>query len=150
MFSAKLPADRVISGDGLTTAILNELTERGQDERVAALSRLNVLDTPMEDAFDEIALLAAEICKTEMAAVTLVDVHRQWFKAAVNLPVRETPISESFCAHVVALNNPLIVNDAAESPAFSDNPLVTGDLGIRFYGACRYARLEACQSGHFA
>ncbi|QYE37068.1 EAL domain-containing protein (plasmid) [Polymorphobacter sp. PAMC 29334] len=122
------------SGDGLTRAVLEELIEVGQDERVAALSRLNVLDTPMEDAFDEIAILAAKICKTEMAAVTLIDVNRQWFKAAINLPVRETPISESFCTHVVALNDPLIINDATESPAFSDNLLVTGDLGVRFYG----------------
>lgn len=102
-------------------------------ERLQAISEYDILDTPAEPAFDSIARLAAEICDTQMAAISLVCEDRQWFKAAHGLDVRETPIEQSFCAH--AIDNPdiFVITDAASHAAFCTNELVSGSFGLRFY-----------------
>ncbi|NTW97892.1 MAG: GAF domain-containing protein, partial [Oscillochloris sp.] len=106
------------------------------DERTrqAALAQYQILDTPPEEAFDEIVRLAAEICGTPIAMVSLVDAHRQWFKARIGLTAAETPRDVGFCAH--AITNPgdiLVVPDAALDPRFANNPFVTDMPYIRFY-----------------
>ena len=110
-------------------------TERDKADalRMAALRRYDVLDTPPEQAFDEIASLAAEICGVPMSAVSLVDLHRQFFKAEVGLGVRETPIGTSFCAHAMLGDELMVIPDAALDPRFTDNALVTGPPHLRFY-----------------
>jgi PAS domain S-box-containing protein len=92
-----------------------------------------VLDTTPEASFDDLAALAARICDTPMAAVSLVDAERQWFKAEIGLGTRETPRPMSFCAHAMLGDAAMIIVDAAQDPRFADNPLVTGAPHIRFY-----------------
>lgn len=106
----------------------------GERERLAALHRLGVLDTPPEAPFERIARLAARLLDAPIALVSLVDAHRQWFKARVGLDACETPREIAFCAH--ALGTPrelLVVPDAPADARFRDNPLVTGPPFIRFY-----------------
>ena len=101
--------------------------------RLHALRDLSILDTPPDPRFDRIARLAKAACSTQMAVVSLVDEHRQWFKAAEGLTDTETPREDAFCAH--ALGSPAIlwVEDASRDPRFADNRLVVGDPFIRFY-----------------
>ncbi len=102
-------------------------------ERLAALDRYGILDTPREPAFDDLASLAAEICEAPIAVVNLIAKDRQWFKAEVGLGVRETPLASSFCAHAILQDDFLQVPDATLDPRFDCNPLVTGAPGLRFY-----------------
>ncbi len=101
--------------------------------RLAALHHYQVLDTPREAAFDEIALLAAQICGTPIGVVNLVGDGRQFFKAEVGLGVRETPLATSFCARAILEEDFLLVPDAMLDLRFEGNPLVTGEPGLRFY-----------------
>ncbi len=101
--------------------------------RLQELRNLWVLDTPNERAFDGISEIAAELLHAPIAAVTLVDEFRQWFKAEVGLGCEETGRDVSFCAHAILKTETMVVEDATQDPRFRDNPLVTGPLGIRFY-----------------
>jgi PAS domain S-box-containing protein len=102
-------------------------------ERLAALGRQEVLDTPAEAPFDDLAKAAARVCGAPMAAVSLVDAERQWFKARVGIDAAETPRDVSFCAHAIRGEGLMVVADATLDPRFADNALVTGDFGLRFY-----------------
>ena len=105
-----------------------------ETERLRALHDYDVLDTPPEPAFDELAALAARICGTPISLVTFIDRDRQWFKARHGVDLAETPRDVSFCAHAVARPDELlIVPDATLDPRFAANPFVTGDPGVRFY-----------------
>jgi signal transduction histidine kinase len=101
--------------------------------RLAALHDAEVMDTPPEEDFDDIALLASEICNTPMGMVSLIDRDRQWFKAKIGLDVVETPRDLSFCAHTIAAAEMLVVPDARDDARFAENPYVTNNGGIRFY-----------------
>ncbi|TCU58187.1 PAS/PAC sensor hybrid histidine kinase [Novosphingobium sp. PhB57] len=101
--------------------------------RLEALARYDVLDSPREKAFDEIAELAAAICGTPIAVVNFVGEGRQFFKAEVGLGLRETPIETSFCIKALLEEDFLLVTDATQDARFSDNPLVTAEPGLRFY-----------------
>jgi diguanylate cyclase (GGDEF)-like protein len=104
-----------------------------QKARLRALQSYGIIDTEAEAAFDDLALLAARICNVPLAAVSFVLEVRQWFKASIGFGVRETPLTHSFCAHAIEHNDIFIVTDASNDSRFSDNPLVTGDFGVRFY-----------------
>ncbi|MFF5082043.1 ATP-binding protein [Actinoplanes sp. NPDC000266] len=102
--------------------------------RLAALHDAQVLDTPPEEDFDDIALLASEICGTPMGLVSLVDRDRQWFKAKVGLDLEETDRDLSFCSHTIHGHDLLEVPDATADPRFADNPVVLREAGgVRFY-----------------
>lgn len=101
--------------------------------RIACLREYNVLDTPDDRILDNLAVLAGRVAGTKTALISLVDSHRQWFKARVGLDATETPRDISFCGHVVLSREPLVVEDASADPRFADNPLVAGPLGLRFY-----------------
>lgn len=101
--------------------------------RLAALERYRILDTASEPIYDDIVRLAAYVCDTPTALISLVDEHRQWFKAKVGMPLGETPREQAFCAHAIMGEHTLVVEDATCDKRFADNPLVTGDLGVRFY-----------------
>src|ERR687891_589763 len=105
----------------------------GEAERLAALRRYRILDTDPERAFDDLALIASQICGTPIALITLVDADRQWFKARVGVTTQETSRSVSFCSHAIAQTDLYVVPDAREHSTFRDNPMVTGDPHIRFY-----------------
>lgn len=106
---------------------------RDESRRVARLRALAVLDTPPEPRFDRIVELACHIFGVPMAAISLIDDHRQWFKARRGLSVCETARDEAFCAHTILGEGPLVVADASHDPRFAANPLVLGPPNIRFY-----------------
>lgn len=106
-----------------------------ETERLAALHRLGVLDTPPDAELDVITRLAADRFDTGIALVSLVDAERQWFKSSHGLEAKETPRRDSFCAHTIAGSGVMVVPDAASDPRFAANPLVTGSPNIRFYAA---------------
>ena len=104
-----------------------------EQERLSALLKYDILDTEPEAAFDSMVHLASYICQTPIAAISLVDEDRQWFKAIVGLDARETSRSVAFCAHTILQDETMIVPDAKLDERFCDNPLVAASPDIRFY-----------------
>ncbi|HEX8454955.1 MAG TPA: PAS domain S-box protein [Longimicrobium sp.] len=102
-------------------------------ERLAALHEYQILDTSPEQAYDDVTLLASQLCGTPMALLTLIDEDRQWFKARVGLDVPETTREVAFCAHSILHEEVTVVPDATLDARFADNPFVTGEPRIRFY-----------------
>jgi signal transduction histidine kinase len=102
-------------------------------QRLGALRGYNILDTKREDAFDDLTRIAAQICATPMALVSLVDENRQWFKSDVGLGASETPRELAFCAHAILQDKVFEVPDAHDDVRFHDNALVTGAPHLRFY-----------------
>jgi anti-sigma regulatory factor (Ser/Thr protein kinase) len=105
----------------------------GETDRLAALRRYRILDTEPEQRFDDLALLASQICGTPMALISLIDGERQWFKARVGLAVTQTPRDVAFCARAIEQPGLFIVPDALDDPRFRDNPFVRQEPHIRFY-----------------
>lgn len=104
-----------------------------EQQRLAALHELLLLDTPPEQRFDTIVEYAATEFDVPICLVTLVDHDRQWFKARVGLETCSTSRDISFCAHAILQQDVMVVPDAAKDARFADNPLVTSDPHIRFY-----------------
>ncbi len=108
-------------------------TPTSEPERLRALAAYEILDTAAEPSFDGLVAIAAHMLDVPIALVSIVDETRQWFKARHGLDVAETPRVISFCGHVVADGETLVVPDTALDDRFRDNPLVTGGPRIRFY-----------------
>jgi GAF domain-containing protein len=114
--------------------------------RLAALGRTGLLDSPPEEPFDRLTRMATRLLKTPVALVSLVDRDRQFFKSAIGLPEpwqtrRETPLTHSFCKHVVALHEPLVIQDTRKDPAYRDN------LGVRDLKVIAYAGVPMTIAG---
>jgi sigma-B regulation protein RsbU (phosphoserine phosphatase) len=104
-----------------------------EQDRLADLAALRLLDTPREERFDRIVRLASQVLDVPIAYIALVDANRQWLKAKCGLATDETGRDVSFCGHTIHERRPLIVPDARQDERFHDNPLVTGEPFIRFY-----------------
>ena len=110
--------------------------------RAAALQRLNLMGTPPERCFDQIAGLAQAASNAPIALVSFIDDERQWFKAAIGMTMRESRIHRAFCLQALSEEHVLWVEDASLDPRFFENPLVAGAPGIRFYAGAPI-RLES-------
>lgn len=108
-------------------------THRKELDRLEALRRYQILDTPPEKAFDDLTTLASVLCHTPIALVTFVDRDRQWFKSRMGISVAQTSRQFSFCAHTILQSSVLVVPDASADDRFKDNPWVVNDPSVRFY-----------------
>ena len=121
----------------ITDAMVPAPMPPNEEERLAELNGLNLLDTPAEADFDQITERLTKLFKVPMALLTLIDKDRQWFKSQTGLPAdlaeaRWTSRDVSLCGHVVANDEVLIVRDLARDPRFANNPFVK-ERGLRFY-----------------
>lgn len=116
------------SGAGLLAA--------GEEQRLAAVRRYDILDTPPDGAFDRVTSLAARICQVPISTITIVDEDRIWFKSALGLDgVTQIDRDPGLCGSAIMQQTPYLVSDAAVDPRTLNNPLVCGELGLRFYAA---------------
>ncbi|MES2332644.1 MAG: GAF domain-containing protein [Bacteroidota bacterium] len=106
-----------------------------EQQRIEALKRYNILDTPTDGTFDRITALAASIFKVPIAIISLVDTDRIWFKSHFGLTLNQINRDGGLCASAILSNDPYIVENASEDPRCLANPLVAGDFGLRFYAA---------------
>jgi phosphoribosyl 1,2-cyclic phosphodiesterase/CheY-like chemotaxis protein len=107
-----------------------------EEDRLAALRGLGLLDTQPDERFDRLTRLAAALFDVPIALVSLVDAERQWFKSVHGVAPRSTEREASFCAHAILGDDILVVSDTLQDTRFAGNPMVTGDSGIRFYAGC--------------
>ncbi len=111
-----------------------------ESKRLQSLQALNILDSLPETDFDQITLLAAQICGTPVALISIIDQDRQWFKSKLGIEVSETPRNLAFCAHAILTDDVLYIENATQDIRFKDNPLVTGAPHVQFYaGAPLYS-----------
>jgi len=116
-----------------------------ENQRLAVLRAIEILDTPPVASFDDIAALASQICETPIALISFVDEDRQWFKCRVGTDLVESPRDASFCAHALLEPDKVMeVRDARADSRFEGNELVEGDLGVCFYAGAPIV----VESGH--
>ena len=149
--SARLPARavRLDAPDRAVAALREALADKGEpavsaadmpfpialneSQRLVALERSGLLDTPPEEAFDRLTWLAARNLDAPIALLTLLTPTQQWFKSRYGLDLQETPRSWAFCNHTILQKGVFSVEDLASDPRFADNPAVAGEMGLRFY-----------------
>ena len=118
--------------------MMQDLDPHQEALRIKRLHDMGILDTDPDKAFIGIAEQALALMPgTSIAAISLVDTDRQWFKAIVGINVTETPRSQSFCSHTIQTSGTMVVEDATQDERFADNPLVASAPDIRFYAGIR-------------
>lgn len=128
--------------------MIRPIKPHNEAERLTALRRYEILDTPQEAAFDDLVMIASAVCGMPMGSVSLIDADRQWFKARLGLDAPETSRDNAFCAHaILSPDEVMVVADAMEDPRFRDNPLVVSDPGIRFYAGAPLMGMEGLPMG---
>ncbi|WP_345719327.1 PAS domain-containing protein [Qipengyuania aestuarii] len=105
----------------------------GEDDRLSVLASYGTEALSQDPELQQIADFAAKLCNVPYASVTVVERTRQVFLAQTGLNRDGTPRSDSFCAHAMLQHEPLVIEDATKDPKFSENGLVTGVMGLRFY-----------------
>jgi GAF domain-containing protein len=106
-----------------------------EQERLGALQRYEILDTPPDGNFDRITKLASQIFKVPIAIISLVDADRIWFKSHYGLPIKQIDRDPGLCASAILSNDLYIIENAREDPRCLTNPLVAGEFGLQFYAA---------------
>jgi GAF domain len=104
-----------------------------EEQRLKDLYSYDLLDSKPETDYDDLVELAGYICGCPISIITLIDKDRQWYKSKKGITISETSRKDSFCSHAILNNEILEVRDASKDERFFDNPLVTGNPGIRFY-----------------
>jgi len=122
---------------------MDQLPQSEEAERLAAVRRYDVLDTPPDGAFDRVTRLAACHFKVPISIVSIVDHDRIWFKSHHGVEASEIPRSPGLCASAILDNKPWVVTDAKVDPRTLVNPLVAGDFGLRFYAGVPLLRMMA-------
>jgi GAF domain-containing protein len=113
-----------------------EIIPANESERLAAVRRYQILDTPADGTFDRITALAADLFDVPIALVTIVDEDRIWFKSRSGLEgVEEIPRDPGLCASAILEDKPYVVEEARRDPRTLANPLVRGQFGLQFYAA---------------
>ncbi len=106
---------------------------QNEEDRLKAVYRLGLLDTPAEERFDRHTRIAAAAFDAPIALVTLIDRDRQWYKSHLGFDFSETPRDIGFCSHAILEDAPFVVTDALRDDRFAENPVVIGDPRVRFY-----------------
>lgn len=120
-----------------------------EEERLQALDDLQILDTPPDPLMSAACAEAAREFNVPIALITLIDRHRQWFKACIGLAVCETPREPAFCNYTIVQDQPFVVPDTLLDRRFADNPFVTGEPRIRFYAGAPLLLRENIRLGSF-
>lgn len=123
-----------------------ELPEN-ESERLKKLNDYQILDTLAEQEYDDIVSLAAYICNTPIALISLIDEDRQWFKAKRGLDSQQTNRDIAFCAHAILGDKVFVVPDSTKDERFYDNPLVTGPVQVKFYAGAPITTPEGFKIG---
>lgn len=118
-----------------------------EEDRLAAVRRYGILDAPRDGSFDRICAIAARFCNTPIATVTIVDEDRIWFKACHGIDADDIPRDPGLCASAIQSDDPYVITDAATDPYALNNPLVRGELGLRFYVAAPIITSEGHRLG---
>jgi GAF domain-containing protein len=106
-----------------------------ESERLAALKRYEILDTPPDGSFENLTKLATKLFGMPIAIISLVDEHRIWFKSHCGVDASQIDRAPGLCASAILSQEMYVVENAIEDPRTLTNPLVTGSLGLRFYAA---------------
>ena len=123
-------ANNVVHRNGARPLFGDDSVEK---RRLENIERLDVLDTPREEAFDRITRLAQKMFQVPISVVTIIDGHRSWFKSCYGLEGTEAPREHAFCNYTIREHKPLIVLDATKDPRFENHPFVLVENGVRFY-----------------
>jgi len=102
-------------------------------KRIISLMKLDLLDTPPEERFDQLTSCATKIFNVPISTLTLIDANREWFKSCQGLSVTEGDRAISFCGHALVEDEILVISDTTKDKRFADNPMVIGEPYIRFY-----------------
>lgn len=124
-----------VTGAGIPTLLEMENTTNHELNRLRTLKEYEILDSAPEECFDDLAVLAAQICGTSEAGVTLVDRDRLWFKSKVGFDQPEIPRTGTFCEYSIGQSGLLVVEDSHADPRFSSNPWAVGPSAYRFYAS---------------
>ena len=112
---------------------MNVSLSLNEKRRLEVLWQYQILDTPPDEILDDLTELAAFICQTQKALISLVDERRQWFKSRLGVTETETSRDISFCTHAILQDEVMVVPDALKDVRFANSPLVTAAPFIRFY-----------------
>lgn len=108
-------------------------------ERIAAVERTGLLDSPREDSYDRLVGMVADALQVPSAAMSLIDRNRQFYKSAIGLPAeleqaRELPVDQSICQYTIDEGEPLVVEDARLHESLKNHPAVLGKLALSYMG----------------
>lgn len=112
---------------------MNTLTVKNEARRLEALHQYQILDTPPEQVFDDLAFLAAQICGTPIALINLIDTKRHWFKAKIGLDIPQMPRDIGFCPFCIEKGDTLVIPDTLTDKQYASDPVVTSEPYVRFY-----------------
>jgi GAF domain-containing protein len=121
-----------------------KLSSTSEQQRLNVLNATGLLEGDTSEGFDRIARLAQQMFDMPIAAITLIDASRLWFKSPVGLEAEQVPRELAFCDHTIRSDEVMVVEDARLDLRFAANPLVAGESGIRFYAGAPLVM----QSGH--